>query len=141
MCLKRLEPGELQQVLNIRRGKPVLLDARYLHAEPFRKRYQWFTQPVIRGDQQPRTRSAERLQIPKRLKHIARVADVVKQNVVEILVLPEKLEELFRVGKTNGKIERWISFLSDLNYLGTNIYPLRFTWTYRSQEHPSVTTN
>ena len=78
MCLKRLEPGELQQVSNVRRGKPVLLDARHLHAEPFRNRHQWFPQMVIRGHQQSRTPPAERPQIPKRLEHIDRVADLVK---------------------------------------------------------------
>src|SRR4029079_7480629 len=114
---------------------------RHLHAEPFRKRHQWFPQMVVRGYQQSRTPPTERLQIPKRLEHIDRVPDLVKQNVVEILVLAEKLEELLRVGKTNGKIERWISFLSNLNYLGANIYPLRSTRTYRGQQHPSVATN
>ena len=86
---------------------------------------------VIRGHQQSRTPAAERLQVLKCLEDIDCVPDVVKQNVVKILVLAEKLEELFRVGKTNGKIKRWISFLSDLNYLGANIYPLRLTRTHR----------
>ena len=57
------------------------------------------------------------------------------------LTLTEKVKELFRVWETNGEIERGISFLSDLNYLGANIYPLRFTGTYRGQEHPSAAPN
>ena len=127
MCLKRLEPGELHQVSNVRRGKPVLFDARHLHAEPFRERHQWFPQTVVRGHQQSRTPPAERLQVLKRLEHIDCVADLVKQNVVKILVLTEKLEELFRVGKTNGR-NRTLDFVPDRSelsrckYLSPSLY-------------------
>ena len=78
MRFKRLESGELQQVSNVRRGKPVLWDARHLHAEPFRKCHQWFPQMVVRGHEQSRTPSAERLQVLKRLEHIHCVADLIK---------------------------------------------------------------
>ena len=79
---------------------------------------------------------AKRLQIPKRLEYIDRVADVVKQNVVEFLVLARKLEELFRVRENHCKIERWISFLSDLvlsrrKYLSPSLY----AGAHRGQEH------
>src|SRR5215469_1484208 len=96
---------------------------------------------VIRGHQQSRTAAAERFKILKRLEHIDRVADIVKEDVVKILVFAEKLQELFRVGKTNVKIEHWISFLRDLNYFAANVYPFRLTRIHRRQEHPGTATN
>src|SRR5437868_12514713 len=60
-------------------------------------------------------------QISQRLKHIHRVADIIKKNVIEFLVCSESLLEFLLVWKNHRELEGWIPLLRDFDNFRTDI--------------------
>ena len=134
MRLESFEAGELHQILNIRRGKPVLLRARDLHPSPLGKSDQRLPEMVIGRYQQTSVPPAKRPQIAQRLKHINRVADIVEEDVIEFLLRTENLPKLLLVRERDCEFERWISLLRDIHYLGADVDAFAVAWPDGSQE-------
>ena len=83
---------------------------------------------VIGWDQQTSVSPAKRLQIAQRLKHIHGVADIVEEDVIEVLLRTENLPELVLVRKSDREIERWIPLLRDFHYLGADVDAFAVAW-------------
>src|SRR4249919_713593 len=76
---------------------------------------------VVSCYEQPSVSLAKRFQIPQRFKHIDRIADIVKQDVIEFCVSRENLPELLLVWKCNREFEARISLLCDCDNLRADI--------------------
>src|SRR5215469_6728452 len=141
MRFERFKPGELQQISDIRGGKPVLLSARHLHPEPFGECDEWFPKMVIRCHQHTSMPLAERLQISQCLKHIHRVANVVKKDVIEFLVRLKSLPELLLVWKSDREFKGRISLPRDGHDLTTDVDAFAFTRPNDGQKIANVAAN
>jgi hypothetical protein len=75
------------------------------------------------------------------LKDVYRIANIVKQNIVEFLVWSECLLELVLVRKSDYEIERWIPLLRDFGYLGADIDAFPDVWPDGSQKVASAASN
>ena len=64
---------------------------------------------------------AEGRQVSQRLKHIHRVANVIKKNVIEFLVCPESLLEFLLIWKSDRECEGWVPLLRDFDDFRTDI--------------------
>src|SRR4029077_18051151 len=141
MRLERLKPGELQQISNIGRGKPVLLRARHLHAQPLGERNEWFPQMIVGCYQHACASLAKRSQITQGLEHIHRVADVVKEDVIEFFVRAESAPELFLVWKRDRKFEGWVSLPRNFHNLGADIDTFSPDRLHDGQKIPDTAAN
>jgi len=105
MRLESFEAGKLQEISDIRGGKPVLLGVRHLHPDPLGKGDERFPKLVISYYQHASMPLAKRPQISQGLKHIHRIADVVKEDVIEFFIWLESLLKLLLVWESYGEFE------------------------------------
>ena len=67
------------------------------------------------------------------MKHIHRIADIVKEDVIEFLVWLESLLKLLFVRKSHREFEGRISLLCDFHNLGADIDTFAVAWPDGSQ--------
>ena len=141
MCLESFKTGELQQISDISGRKPVLLGARHLHPDPFGKGNERLPKMVVSCNQHTSMSLAKRRQIAQSLKHIHRIADIVKEDVIEFLVWLESLLELLLVWKGDREFKRWISLLCDIHDLMADLNAFAITWPDNRQEIAGAAAN
>ena len=64
---------------------------------------------------------AKRSQVAQCLKHIHGIADVVKENVIELLARIENVPEVLFIRERDCEFERRVALSCDLHDLGTNV--------------------
>src|SRR5207342_3202127 len=96
---------------------------------------------VVSCYEQPSVSLAKRFQIPQRFKHIDRIADIVKQDVIEFFVSLENLPELSLIWKCNREFEVWISLLCDCDNLSADINTFAHARPNDSQKIACVAAN
>src|SRR5437899_12035784 len=128
MCLESFRTGERQQISDISGRKPVLLGARHLHPDPFGKGNERLPKMVVSCNQHTSMSLAKRRQIAQSLKHIHRIADIVKEDVIEFLVWLESLLKLLFVRKTHREFEGRMSLLCDFHNRGAHIDTFPLAW-------------
>src|SRR6266498_4496148 len=141
MCLESFKTDELQQISDISGRKPVLLGARHLHPDPFGKGNERLPKMVVSCNQHTSMSLAKRRQIAQRLKHIHRIADVVKEDVIEFFVWLESALELVLVRESHGKFERWTSLLCDFYNLRADVNGFALTGLENSQKIAGAATH
>ena len=141
MCLESFKTGELQQISDISGRKPVLLGARHLHPDPFGKGNERLPKMVVSCNQHTSMSLAKRRQIAQSLKHIHRIADIVKEDVIEFLVWLESLLKLLFVRKSHREFEGRISLLCDFHNLGADIDTFAVAWPDGSQNVAGIAAN
>jgi hypothetical protein len=62
------------------------------------------------------------------LKDIHGVANIIEEDVIELLVPTENFPELIFVRERDYKIEGWIALLRDFDYLGANVDTFALAW-------------
>jgi hypothetical protein len=83
----------------------------------------------------------KRLQIAQRLKDIDRVADIVKQDIIEFLLWFENSAELLLVRESHRKLKGRISLLCDFDNLRTNVNAFAFSRLDNGQKIASAAPN
>jgi hypothetical protein len=63
------------------------------------------------------------------LKNVHGVANIIEENVVECLALPECLLELVLVWESDCEVEGGITLLRDFDYLGADIDAFAPSWS------------